>query len=29
LFVDPMAVEAPGDFRDAVDSAFQDLLALP
>ena len=29
LFIDPTAIEAPGDFRDAVDSAFQDLLALP
>ena len=28
LFIDPTAIEAPGDFRDAVDSAFQDLLTL-
>jgi hypothetical protein len=27
LFIDPTAIEAPGDFRDAVDAAFQDLLA--
>ncbi len=28
LFIDPMAIESPGDFRDAVESAFHDILAL-
>ena len=28
LFIDPTAIEAPGDFRDAVESAFTDILAL-
>ena len=28
LFIDPVAIDAPGDFRDAVDASFQDLLAL-
>jgi WS/DGAT/MGAT family acyltransferase len=28
LFIDPVAIDAPGDFRDAVESAFADLLAL-
>lgn len=28
LFIDPTAIEAPSDFRDAVDSAFHDILAL-
>ena len=26
LFIDPMAIDAPGDFRDAVDRAFVDVL---
>ena len=28
LFVDPIAIEEPGDFRDAVDEAFRDLVKL-
>lgn len=28
LFLDPVAIDAPGDFRDAVESAFVDILAL-
>jgi len=28
LFIDPVAVDAPGDFRDAIESAFTDILAL-
>ncbi len=28
LFIDPTAIEAPGDFRDAVEAAFTDILAL-
>ena len=28
LFIDPTAIEAPGDFRDAVAAAFTDILAL-
>jgi len=28
LFIDPTAIESPGDFRDAVESAFRDILAL-
>jgi diacylglycerol O-acyltransferase / wax synthase len=27
LFIDPVAIDAPGDFRDAVDGAFADILA--
>jgi WS/DGAT/MGAT family acyltransferase len=28
LFIDPTAIEAPGDFRDAVAAAFADIVAL-
>ena len=28
MFVDPAAIEAPGDFRDAVDDALGDLTKL-
>jgi hypothetical protein len=28
LFIDPVAIDAPGDFRDAIESAFADILAL-
>ena len=28
LFIDPVAIDAPSDFRDAVDGAFADLLAI-
>jgi len=28
LFIDPVAIDAPSDFRDAVDAAFVDLLAI-
>ena len=28
LFIDPTAIDAPGDFRDAVDAAFRDILTL-
>ncbi len=28
LFIDPTAIDAPGDLRDAVDAAFTDILAL-
>lgn len=28
LFIDPTAIDAPGDFRDAVDEAFADILDL-
>jgi WS/DGAT/MGAT family acyltransferase len=28
LFIDPTAIAEPGDFRDAVDASFEDLLAL-
>ncbi|MGB0114170.1 MAG: wax ester/triacylglycerol synthase domain-containing protein [Ilumatobacteraceae bacterium] len=28
LFIDPVAIDAPSDFRDAVDGAFADILAL-
>jgi diacylglycerol O-acyltransferase / wax synthase len=28
LFIDPTAIEAPGDFRDAVEAALTDILAL-
>lgn len=28
LFIDPSAIDAPGDFRDAVDASFADILAL-
>ncbi len=28
LFIDPVAIDAPGDFRDAIESAFTDILAL-
>jgi diacylglycerol O-acyltransferase / wax synthase len=28
LFIDPTAIEAPGDFRDAVAAAFSDIVAL-
>lgn len=28
LFIDPTAIESPSDFRDAVDSAFRDILTL-
>jgi diacylglycerol O-acyltransferase / wax synthase len=28
LFIDPVAIEEPGDFRDAVDAAFADIVAL-
>ena len=28
LFIDPTAIESPGEFRDAVDAAFHDILAL-
>lgn len=28
LFVDPLAIDAPGDFRDAVDAAFGDIVEL-
>jgi WS/DGAT/MGAT family acyltransferase len=28
LFIDPTAIDAPGDFRDAVEAAFTDILAL-
>jgi len=28
LFIDPTAIDAPGDFRDAVAAAFADILAL-
>jgi len=28
LFIDPVAIDAPSDFRDAVDAAFIDLLAV-
>ena len=28
LFIDPTAVDAPGDFRDAVEAAFTDILEL-
>ncbi len=28
LFIDPVAIDSPGDFRDAVDAAFRDLLEL-
>ena len=28
LFIDPTAIEAPGDFRDAVDAAFGHILML-
>jgi WS/DGAT/MGAT family acyltransferase len=27
MFIDPVAIDAPGDFRDAVDGAFADILA--
>ena len=27
LFIDPVAIDAPADFRDAVDSSFTDLIA--
>jgi WS/DGAT/MGAT family acyltransferase len=28
LFIDPIAIDAPGDFRDAVDAAFRDIIEL-
>lgn len=28
LFIDPVAIDAPGDFRDAIAAAFADILAL-
>jgi diacylglycerol O-acyltransferase / wax synthase len=28
LFIDPAAIESPGDFRDAVEAAMSDILAL-
>ncbi|HSM67567.1 MAG TPA: wax ester/triacylglycerol synthase domain-containing protein [Ilumatobacteraceae bacterium] len=28
LFIDPVAIDAPGDFRDAIEAAFADILAL-
>jgi diacylglycerol O-acyltransferase / wax synthase len=28
LFIDPVAIEAPADFRDAVQASFDDILAL-
>ena len=28
LFIDPTAIESPGDFRDAVEAAFRDILDL-
>ena len=28
LFVDPVAIEAPDDFRDAIDESFDDIIAL-
>ena len=28
LFIDPVAIEAPGDFRDAIAEAFDDIVAL-
>ncbi len=28
LFIDPTAIDAPGDFRDAVEAAFTDILEL-
>ena len=28
LFIDPVAIDSPGDFRDAVESALTDILAL-
>ncbi len=28
LFLDPVAIDAPGDFRDAVDGAFRDIVEL-
>ena len=28
LFVDPVAVDAPGDFRDAVDESFREIVEL-
>ena len=27
MFMDPTAIESPGDFRDAVDGALADILA--
>ncbi|MDX2378228.1 MAG: wax ester/triacylglycerol synthase family O-acyltransferase [Acidimicrobiia bacterium] len=27
LFIDPVAIDSPGDFRDAIDGAFTDILA--
>jgi hypothetical protein len=28
LFIDPVAIESPGDFREAVDESFHDLLGV-
>lgn len=28
MFIDPVAVESPGDFRDAAEAAFADILAM-
>jgi WS/DGAT/MGAT family acyltransferase len=28
LFIDPVAIDAPGDFRDAIDDAFSDVVEL-
>ena len=28
LFIDPVAIDAPGDFRDAVDGALRDVVEL-